>query len=504
MNTRPIILTGFMATGKTTIGKALAHRLGWRFIDTDEEVEKLAGKPIAHIFADEGEWWFRALENRVCQSLLESSSCVIATGGGTLLYAQNRDYLHKTGTIICLQASFEVIYNRLLTSKYRPLARAKTRRELLFLHNERSYVYNAIPNHIRSDVGSLSTIVENIVEKFCNPRQVKEQQITHIATAFTGAYPITQGMPDMWATDSFYIADPVLKHHVDVSKSGIWLSLTEQHKNLSTVQMLYETLLSKGLTREHRLVAIGGGALLDVVGFVAATFLRGIGLINVPSTLLAMVDAGFGGKTGVDFAGGKNLIGAFYPPQAVYINPSFLNTLPARMLACGMAEIIKHALLDEGDLWDLLHQKAPLETLIPKAILIKARIVEEDPYERSDRRMLLNLGHTFGHAFEQASGYQIPHGEAVGVGLLAAANLGVLLSKTSINLLNSINKLLNLYGLPTRLEGLLVADVMQALAQDKKRGLNSMRFIVPTDRGKAVVVENIPTSLVAQSLTNLI
>jgi 3-dehydroquinate synthase len=269
----------------------------------------------------------------------------------------------------------------------------------------------------------------------------------------------------------------------------------EHHKHLGTVARLYDGMASAHLPRSGAVVALGGGVVGDVAGFVAATWMRGVRrLVQMPTTLLAMVDASVGGKTGIDHAAGKNLIGAFRFPDLVLIDPRFLQTLPPREVRSGLAEVIKHGVIADPALFDAVaNHDGPMSTLmttdlIARAVKVKVEIVTRDPFEQG-ARALLNLGHTFGHAYELASEFTLTHGEAVAVGLVTAARLSERLGLAEPGLAARIAATLERVGLPTRWHGAPAEVLWQVMSQDKKRVAGGLRFVLPRTIGHCVLIE---------------
>ncbi|MCK6577227.1 MAG: 3-dehydroquinate synthase [Anaerolineae bacterium] len=254
----------------------------------------------------------------------------------------------------------------------------------------------------------------------------------------------------------------------------------ETHKTLATVAQIYAEMVDGGLDRQSTVVAFGGGVVGDMAGFAAATYMRGVNLVQVPTSLLSMVDSSVGGKVGVDLPQGKNLVGSFKQPEVVLIDPALLATLPARERACGMAEIIKHGLIADPILLDLIARPGSLEydaELIRRAVQVKIDVVQQDPYEQGIRAYL-NLGHTFGHAIEQASDYAFAHGEAVGIGLVAAAMLSARLGMIDAGLVKEVRRLVVQVGLPTRMGSLDPEIVYDFMKSDKKKKAGKLRFIL--------------------------
>ncbi|MBW2261095.1 MAG: 3-dehydroquinate synthase [Deltaproteobacteria bacterium] len=279
----------------------------------------------------------------------------------------------------------------------------------------------------------------------------------------------------------------------------------ERYKTLETVRRLWTMLLEAGLNRTGLVVSLGGGVTGDLAGFAAATFMRGVPVVHVPTTLLAMVDASIGGKTGVDLPQGKNLVGVFKQPEAVIVDPGTLETLPAAQIASGMAEVLKHGLIADPALFEELEAGKPadLGALVHRAVLVKVAIVEEDPGE-AGRRTLLNLGHTFGHGFEAASGYDLGHGPAVAAGLIAAARLAHGLGRCEASLVERIEGAVRVQGLPAMLGGLSADEVIDHMKHDKKRRDAALRFVIPEEPGHVAIVDDPPERLVADAVARVL
>jgi 3-dehydroquinate synthase len=278
----------------------------------------------------------------------------------------------------------------------------------------------------------------------------------------------------------------------------------EQHKTLQTVEQLYHDFVNAGLDRSGTIIALGGGVVGDTVGFAAASYMRGVRLVQIPTSLLAMVDSSVGGKVGVDLPEGKNLVGAFKQPDAVLIDPEVLETLPERERRCGVAEVIKHGLLADAELLnpDLLCAPERISELVRRAIRVKVEIVQADPYEQNIRAHL-NLGHTFAHAIEQASGYRWLHGEAVAVGLLAALRLSLALGLCDDELIERLSSTLALFELPRMIGDLDPAAIYAAMATDKKWKGGRSRFVLLRRVGEPVIVEDVPKESIIEVLEAL-
>ncbi len=332
----------------------------------------------------------------------------------------------------------------------------------------------------------------------------------------TGAYTVTVGadlLPHLRQIagikgDIALISDsnvaPLHAKKVGETAVTIIVPAGERHKTLDTVRGIYDQLLAAGIDRKGTIVALGGGVVGDMAGFAAATYLRGVPFVQCPTSLLAMVDASVGGKTGVDRPQGKNLVGAFKQPTAVIADINTLQTLPDEELSSGMAEVIKHSLLDDG--FTLPSRITDWQALVSGAIQVKRNVVQEDPYEQG-RRATLNLGHTFGHAIEQVSGYTVRHGEGVAMGLVLAANLSARLGYCSPALQTDIETVLTAHHLPIRVPAHLATnDLYKAMWTDKKKAAGKLRFVLLRGIGDAFVTRegmDVGKTAVLQTINDL-
>jgi 3-dehydroquinate synthase len=271
----------------------------------------------------------------------------------------------------------------------------------------------------------------------------------------------------------------------------------EVYKTLDTASRLYDEFVGAGLDRSGAVLALGGGVIGDLVGYAAATYMRGVPLVQLPTTLLAMVDASIGGKVAVDHPRGKNLVGAFKEPLLVVSDPTVLQTLPDVELRNGLAEVVKAAVVGSPALFAHLEQCGieDLVWIIEQAIQVKVTVVEEDPYE-AGRRALLNLGHTFGHALELLSGYRMRHGEAVSIGMVIAARVAARLGLCDLGLVGRLVRLLERLGLPVSFSGREPAQVWEAMATDKKRRGGRLRYVLPRDIGEVTVSDQVSREVV--------
>jgi len=275
----------------------------------------------------------------------------------------------------------------------------------------------------------------------------------------------------------------------------------EAYKKLSTVNEVYDQLLDAGVDRHGAIVALGGGVVGDLSGFVAATWMRGVPTwVQVPTTILSMVDASVGGKTGVDHPRGKNLIGAFRQPSIVVMDPVYLQTLPQREVLSGMAEVIKHGILADPGLFEMISEwPSSSETMIKskitpsllaRAVQVKINTVQKDPFERLGERAKLNLGHTFGHAYELMSQFKLAHGEAISIGMVTAARVSEAIGLAQKGVAAQIEQTLHQIGLPTTWAGAADGEkVWQTMQSDKKRAAKGLRFILPRAIGDVIVTQ---------------
>ncbi len=290
----------------------------------------------------------------------------------------------------------------------------------------------------------------------------------------------------------------VAKYHLEKTQNlfnakAVVVPAGEEHKNLETVSHLWKAFLENGLDRKSTVIALGGGVIGDMTGFAAATYMRGIDWIGIPTTLLSMVDASLGGKTGFDLPEGKNLIGSFHPPKLVIADPSLLLTLTERELRSGMAEVVKHGIISAPDLFAMCQRgmdwvKANLEDVVKHAMAVKIKVIEEDPYEKGFRAAL-NLGHTVGHAVELVSKFELRHGEAIAIGTVAEARYAARVGLASQSTVEAIESTLEALGLPIQIPAEMPREkIIQAMRVDKKKNAKSIRFALPVDIGKVELV----------------
>ncbi len=522
-----LVLTGFMGTGKTAVGRYLAQQLGRPFVDMDEEIESRVGKPIPRIFAEDGEATFRAMEAALCQELSTRQGLVIATGGGALVDPTNHALMLGSGTVVCLGCQVDEILQRLRRpgSPSRPLLDVPDpRTQMERLLEARREAYEAVPWQVDTTGLSVAQAAARVMAiarattlsvghpggRY--PIHIGRGLLGHVGSALRAA-GIAAGSRVVVVTNPVVAALYAGQVESSLQLAGFEPSLCcisdgEQHKTLATVQALYADFLSAGLDRSGTVLSLGGGVTGDLAGFATATFMRGVRLAQVPTTLLAMTDASVGGKTGANHLRVKNLVGAFKQPALVLIDPDVLATLPTVEMRCGTAEVIKHATIADPDLFAQLEGQAGAYPTwwgedgtrwLARSLAVKIHIVQQDPFEEH-RRAVLNLGHTVGHALEQLSGFAMHHGEAVSIGMVAAAQIAVELALANPSVAERIQHMLGAWELPVRCPPYSSSAIWEAIGQDKKRRGGGVRWVLPSAIGKVEVVDSVPPHVVRRVL----
>ncbi len=515
-----------MATGKTVVGCELATRLSMPFCDLDQRIENETGTSVANLFANYGEQQFRQLERKLLNQVIkecQSIPMVVACGGGTGAFSENMMAMRAVGLVVELSAPIEVVLNRIAVdgASVRPLSSSVT--PLTKLLERRLPVYRQAHASVHSHLSSAVAIAKKI-EGLVRLAQTIESDLpnTSICSLAESAYPIINGLDsldrlgDLLAmltadnppTKIAVVTDKnVAPHYLNrvirsleraLERAGCevvseTIASGEGQKTASGHAALAESLVAHGLDRKSMIVALGGGVVGDLAGFVAASLFRGIRLIQVPTSLLAMIDSSIGGKTGVNLGAGKNLLGAFWQPQLVLIDPCVLSSLPPREWRAGMGEMIKYGLLDGAELYESVEAYALAPDDAEKAMRVigrcaayKSWIVSRDEREQTGERAQLNLGHTVGHAIERAAGYDgtMVHGEAVALGLIAAARVAATLGLAKHSLEQRIVATIEAIGLSSDLDSWLRPEVLRHLRVDKKRTGSQIEFIAPGELGQ--------------------
>ena len=512
-----IVLAGPPGAGKSAVGRLLAERLDREFVDTDALVERMAGKPVHQIFAEEGELAFRRMEIEACRQVAEPANRVIACGGGALLDEGSRNLLEAGGALVGLTGEPETLLARLGTDGARPLLAGESPNERLrVLLEARKATYDSIPVQVDTTALTAEQVADRLVEYPLARRTVRmtarhprpgyevilgEGLISNLSTWLEQA---ELSPPYVVVSDS-----NVAPLYEEVTRKSLECSFVtvpagEEHKSQETVSELYGAFMEAGLDRSGTVIALGGGVLLDLAGFAAATYMRGIRWAALPTTLLATVDASLGGKVGINLEGGKNLIGSFHAPSIVLADLTTFTTLPEGGARTGLAEMIKAALIGDADLFTRMESGPPWisRSWIQRAMEVKLSIVDEDPQERGGRAAL-NLGHTFAHGLEAASDYSLPHGQAVSVGLVGATRLAIALDRCQADLLDRVQHVLLRYGLPVSHAGLDTDRILDSMKMDKKRKEGRSRFVIPVRPGQVETDIEAPEALIREIVDGL-
>ncbi|WP_295760046.1 bifunctional shikimate kinase/3-dehydroquinate synthase AroKB [Undibacterium sp.] len=525
-----IFLVGLMGSGKTTVGRALAKKLNKRFIDTDHEIEARTGVSIPVIFEVEGEASFRQREAEVVKDLTAQDGVVLATGGGAILNEASRRFLHERGTVIYLRAGINSILQRTRHDKNRPLLRtADPRKKLEELEAQREPLYQQIA-HLVIETGrpNVQFLVQSILTQLAlipgalsseNVLLMQQQASFQTLRVELGerSYPIAIGA-------SLLASSEVLRQHIKGQRVAIVTNTVvaplylaaleerlrglgkqvisiilpdgEEHKTWASLMLIFDALLEAKCDRKITLLALGGGVIGDMTGFAAASYMRGVPFVQIPTTLLSQVDSSVGGKTGINHPLGKNMIGAFYQPQAVIADTATLNTLPDRELSAGLAEVIKHGAIIDAAFFEWieahilqLRNKDPesLAYAISRSCEIKADVVRQDERE-GGLRAILNFGHTFAHAIESGLGYgKWLHGEAVGCGMVMAADLSCRMGYIDYVTKIRVQKLVEAAGLPSVAPDLGESRWLELMEVDKKNENGQIKFILLKPLGAPII-----------------
>jgi len=557
-----ITLTGPFGAGKTAVAAHVARLLGWTYVDADDLIVQSSGREVEDLFATDGEKAFREREAEVFAHLAPRQKVVVAAGGGAQVYAPTRRSIAEAGIVVCLKASAGTIAGRVAQpqARERPMLAAEdTYGRAQRLLDQRAAVYALADFTVDTDVLSPDEAAAEAVRlyrtwgerAFNRPGRIEQLArtpavlppildapgATTIVRTASGEYPAyvswgaLEGLGAIvkrstGARRAFVVSDEaVLGRWGETAVSSLReagletatraLPPGDASKSLPQASEVYDWLAAHKAERRDAIVALGGGMVGDFAGFVAGTYVRGMPFVQAPTSLLAMVDASIGGKTAVNHAGAKNLVGLFYQPRAVVADVATLKTLPRRALVEGLGEVIKHAMIRDPELLallearieDLLALEPELTTrVIARNVQIKGGVVSEDERETGGVRELLNYGHTLGHAFEAAGGYEaLLHGEAVSAGMVAAAEIGRRVRATPAKVAERQRALLERAGLPLRPPpGIDRERVRAALALDKKIVAGGQRWVLLEDVGRAVVRSDVPPSVVEAVLDELL
>lgn len=507
-----VFFYGPPGSGKSSVGQALAQALAVPFWDLDAEIERGSGRTIPEIFAAEGEAGFRGRERAALEELLGQveprRDGVIALGGGALLDPRVAELAAGRGPVVCLTAPLETLLERLSGDQRRPLLAAQGQagpaERLEKLLAGRAGHYAAFDLQVETAGRTPQELAWEIQVRLGLFR------VTGMGPAYDvrvrpggldalGELLAARGLGGPVALVSDANVAPLWgpRAGAALERAGyrvhcVTIPAGEAHKTMETVMALWESFLAAGLERGSTVVSLGGGVVNDLAGFAAATFLRGVRWVSLPTSLLAMCDASLGGKTGADLPQGKNLVGAFHPPALVLADPAVLATLPEVELRSGLAEVVKHGVISDPALferlaggWQAVH--GGREEIVRRAMAVKIAVIQADPFERGPRAAL-NLGHTIGHAVELASGYAVRHGEAVGIGMVSEARLGERAGLTEAGLADRIAACLAGLGLPAEIPaGMSWETLLAGMGVDKKRAGGKVRLAIPVRMGEVQV-----------------
>ena len=525
-----------MGSGKTTVGTHLAQRLATTYTDTDDLFVAKHGN-IGHFFTTHGEESFRDNEQEVVAAALSRDDLgVISLGGGAVIRLANREIIRERGYVVFLDVSEEQALDRLGDASGRPVLAGDPARNWSRIRTARLDYFTQSAHQVVDttglDVDAVATKIIQGYQSFLsrdstavmteNTTSATTEEPTIIKVAggseheVNGGYDVVIGrgllsqLPDILGAQTHRVAiilPRALRATGDVVKSTldeagfnailVEIPDSEEGKHIEVASFCWQVLGQSDFTRSDAIVSVGGGAVSDLAGFVAATWLRGVRVIHMPTTLLGMVDASVGGKTGINTAEGKNLVGAFHPPAGVLADLDTLLTLPKNELISGLAEVVKCGFIADAKILELVEDNMSqvsnphspvLRELIERAIRVKADIVSQDLKE-SNLRQMLNYGHTLGHAIELAERYQYRHGAAIAVGMVFAAELARSVGRLDDATVDRHRNILEGIGLPTSYQGDRWAALLDGIRRDKKNRGEQLRFVILEAQGKPVMYD---------------
>src|SRR6266571_1124755 len=547
-----IFLLGLPGSGKSTVGRILAQRLGVPLFDIDALIEQECGERIPSIFALHSENYFRACESRILAQVAQNQNgAIIATGGGIVLRPENRSLMAENGVRVFLSVDPETALRRLETQQAAALTQGELPeiRPLLVGSNPlatletllaaRSAWYEEADLACSTHGKSAERVAQEIIAQligfgYLHSHASLSPLVRHIhigagydaVVDWGGLGRLTQYLAPLQLPARIFLitdsdvgnlyAQTIMRNltHAGFEPFLYTAPAGEASKSQSQLSAIYDWLIEHHAERREAIMALGGGVVGDMAGYAAATYLRGVPLVQVPTSLLAQVDAAIGGKTGINHTRGKNLIGAFYHPRLVLVDPATLLTLPARERTEGWAEVVKYAIILDTTL--LAQLEAQAETLrdfshppagllcqiIARCIALKASIIEEDEREQA-RRAILNYGHTVAHALENIVGYgALLHGEAVALGMVVAAAIAEQAGMFANTEVRRQNALLKALGLPTTWSGpIATEDILATMQLDKKVANKQVRWVMPQHIGN-VRVTTMPEHIVQNVITS--
>lgn len=529
------VIIGMPGAGKTRIGKEAAFLLGVPFKDSDRLIEQDAGRSISDIFETEGEDSFRRRESRIIGDLLEDfAGGILSLGGGApmtaAVYEALREYRGQGGKVVYLDVDPDEAKSRSLRVKNRPLLRGQTHDRWMELYQERSPVYQSASNVALKAKGTTPEVIAQRLADALTERVVHVSNLdpydVRIGAGVTNRLQVLLG--DEVMRVALIHTTPVQRHsdraRALLRQAGyqvvdVVIPDAEAGKTIAVAQGVWDRLSEEGFTRSDAVVGLGGGAATDLAGFIAATWMRGIRYVNCPTSLLAMVDASTGGKTGINLSQGKNLVGSFYTPVGVLADLRTLSTLPNEIFVEGLGEVAKSGFIMDPEILRLLEDKAEslrsfdgteseqwledvVEDLIERTVQVKANHVSVDLKDLGLREFL-NYGHTLGHAIEQIEHFTWRHGQAVSVGMVFAAELASITGHIDRELVDYHRSLLSSLGLRTTWDGGGFDQVLALMHKDKKARGNKLRFIILDGIGKPTHLDDPPLDAVHEAFRRI-
>jgi shikimate kinase / 3-dehydroquinate synthase len=541
-----VVLIGPTGSGKSVTGRLLAMLLHWQFLDLDEEIARISGMSVPEIFAREGETGFRRRETDALGAVATRRRIVLATGAGVVERAENMPLVHAGSHVVALLASPETIWYRLREhavsadeiGRQRPMLAGDAPLERLtslfaqraprYAEADETLVVEGLSpeeaaNRIAADMAGRGLLPGDGAETASWLTRTQHGPDYEVIVGWNAITSLPERLNEWLLPKRLHVItddtvgslyEPPLMSALQAAGFAPLVCRVppgEASKSAEQLNAIYDWLAARRAERTEAILAFGGGMIGDLAGYAAATWLRGVPLVHIPTSLLAQVDASIGGKVAINHPRGKNLVGAFYPPRLVLSDPALLMTLPNRQYIEGLAEMVKHGVALDGGYFirlelnasDLLRREpVALTKSIVESASIKSAVVQIDEREGAhDERIKLNYGHTIGHALEAVTGYgQWLHGEAVSAGMHVAARIGVLLGVTPPDLLARQQALLDYLGLPTSLEGVSATALMGAALWDKKVQRGAVRWVLPTALGRSAIVKVVPQTAVREAL----
>lgn len=531
------VLIGMPGAGKTRVGGEVAQMLGVRFTDSDEVIEQRAGMRITEYFSEYGEPKFREMESQVIVDLLHTAGGIVSLGGGAPMTESVRrnlqKYISQGGKVVYLQADPQEAMERARRGGNRPMLAGDADARWRALYEERDPVFDAVANvHVHTRGSSPQHAARKVMD------MVMEHDV-HVTGASITPYDVRIGvgtsnhlaevLGDRPVRIALIHTAPVQRHsdrarallrQAGYEVSDVLIPDAEAGKTIEVANGIWQRLGNEGFTRSDAVVGLGGGAATDLAGFVAATWMRGIRYVNCPTSLLAMVDASTGGKTGINTPQGKNLVGSFYTPAGVLADMRALETLPNDIFIEGLGEVAKSGFIRDPEILSILENHAqqlrefngstflgsPLEDvvaeLIERTVKVKAYHVSNDLRE-AGLREFLNYGHTLGHAIEQIEHFKWRHGNAVAVGCVFAAELSNILGYIDQDLVDYHRQLLGSLGLPISWSGGDWDSVLALMHRDKKARGNTLRFVVLEGVGHPIHLDDPPIEAVHEAFERI-